>query len=230
MDAQASYPLPTVYGLNLGNGCSGLFRIWTDAVADVSVGHSRIEFCNRKQIMATCFILGCGDTGMFMPDKQAYVIGVNDAGKFNKSIDELLFINRPRHFNEPALYIPDVSRLDVIKRTPFHKLMTLETLEREWRELFGDQVHTFTVTRWAKTLQLGQVYHTDNSPFTAMTYAVTLGYKNVVLWGVDFNNHRYLKAVNSSPPFSQYAMAVSKMGVTIYKGHTDQKLNLPLWS
>jgi len=86
------------------------------------------------------------------------------------------------------------------------------------------------VTRWRKEVQPDQVYHVDNSPFTAMSLAVTYGYTDIVLWGVDFNTHRYLKAVTSSPPFNQFAWAVQKkFGVRIFKGHTDQSLNLSVW-
>jgi hypothetical protein len=167
---------------------------------------------------------------MFMPEEpEAYVIGVNDAGKFSKRIDDLLFINRPRHFNEPALY-NEGARIDVIKQTNVKRVITLTTLAEEWRNYFPDQVGTITVTRWRKTFQRDQVYHTNNSPFSAMTYAVTQRYEDIVLWGVDFNNHRYLKAIEASPDFSEYAFAVSKIGVRIFKGHTDQKLNLPLWT
>ncbi len=178
------------------------------------------------------FILGCGDTGMFMPDEpNAWVIGVNDAGRWGHRIDELLFINRPRHFNERALYVTNdvVSRLDIIKATPVKKIVTLKTLAEEWRGIFTEQVATIEVTRWRETFNRDQVYHTDNSPFSAMTYAVANGYTDIVLWGVDFLNHRYLKAVTSSPAFSYYAMCAAKVGVTIYKGHIDQQLNLPLW-
>jgi hypothetical protein len=176
------------------------------------------------------YILACGETGAQMPDDAcAHVIGVNDAGKFDKRINELFFLNRPRHFNEPAGYRA-CSRLDVITHTQVERVVTLEALSREWRSYFLDKVHTVSVTRWSKTFHKDQVYHTDNSPFSAMCYAVTIGATDVVLYGVDLNNHRYLKAINSAPAFSQYAVAARKIGVNIYKAHTDQNLNLPLWT
>jgi hypothetical protein len=179
--------------------------------------------------MKIAFILGCGETGMFMPvGVGAYVIGVNDANKFSKPIDELVFINRPRHFQEPALYT-ESSRLTVIKNTKVKKIVTLTTLAREWEDYFPGQVHTITVTRWRKSVNKDQVYHVDNSPFTAMSLAVTYGYDTIVLWGVDFVNHRFLKPETSAPAFNQFAFAVSKY-CKIYKGHSDSNLNLPIWS
>ncbi len=164
-----------------------------------------------------------------MPDNVgAYVIGVNDAWKFCNPIDELCLINRPRHFQMPALY-RECSRLDVIKETKIWKFTTLTTLVREWSEYFPiELIHTVGVTRWRKTVIKDQVYHTDNSPFTAMSLAVNYGYDEIVLWGVDFNNHQWLKAETSAPQFNQFAFAV-KDYCKIFKGHKDSNLNLPVW-
>lgn len=176
------------------------------------------------------FILGCGETGALMPnDSGAYVIGVNDAWRFGKPIDELCLINRPRHFRVPALY-RESSRLDVIKETKIQKFTTLTTLVREWSDHFSIEIiNTIGVTRWRKSVIKEQIYHTDNSPFTAMSLAVSYGFDEVVLWGVDLNTHKWLKAETSAPQFSQFAQAVSKY-CKIYKGHSDQSLNLPVWS
>lgn len=175
------------------------------------------------------FILGCGETGAFMPDDSvAYVIGVNDCNKFGKPIDELLTINRPRHFQMPALY-RECSRLTVIQETELKKLTTLTTLAMEWEEYFPGNVQTIGVTRWRKSVIKEQIYHTDNSPFTAMSLAVSYGFEEIVLWGVDFIDHKFLKPETSAPAFSQFAFAVSKWDIRIYKGHSKSNLNLELW-
>ncbi len=179
----------------------------------------------------TCFVLGCGQTGQYMPEvNDVYVIGVNDSFKFNMSMDSLLFINRPRHFHEPSLDVPNTSRIEIIKHTYCNQILTLETLAREWSEVFPQAIiRTFTVTRWRKEAQRNQVYHTDSSPFTAMSYAFTQGFDEIVLWGVDFINHKYLRPEVSAPCFNQFASAVAKQGCNIYKGHKESKLNLPLY-
>jgi len=159
-----------------------------------------------------------------------HVIGVNDAGKFGHRIDQLMFINRPRHFNEPAEGNAKYSRLDVIKMTNVDEVLTLEALAREWTEALPKTIiRQFTVTRWRKEVQRNQVYHTDSSPFTAMSYAFTQGFDEIVLWGVDFIGHRYLTAQFSAPCFSQFASQVERQRCKIYKGRNESKLNLPVW-
>ncbi len=164
-----------------------------------------------------------------MPDNTgAYVIGVNDAWKFGKQIDELCLINRPRHFQMPALY-SECSRLDVIKETKIKRFTTLTTLVREWSEYFPlEIINTIGVTRYRKSVTPGQIYHTENSPFSAMSLAVNYGYDEIVLWGVDFIDHPHIKAVNAAPPFNQFAFSV-KDYCKIYKGNSMSNLNLPVW-
>jgi len=180
--------------------------------------------------MKTCFIIGCGETGKYMPVLDSVtVIGVNDAAKFGKPIDILLFINRPRHFNERS-ELEHLTRLEVIKSTKPKKVVTLPSLLVEWSTWFTGNIELITVTRWRKQIRPNETYHVDSSPFTAMSYAFNQGYTEIVLWGVDFINHRYLKAETSSPAFSQFAMEAGKLGCKIYKGHHNQKLNLPIWT
>jgi hypothetical protein len=173
-------------------------------------------------------ILGCGQTGQLIPEG-GHVIGVNDSGKFNKPINELLFLNRPRHFSEPCDLYPHKSRLQVIKETNVKQIVCLETIASEWELHFPGLIRKLTVTRWRKEYTPMQIYHVDSSPFTAMSYAVTLSFKEIILWGVDFINHKYLKAETSSPAFNQFASAISKQGVVIYKGHESSNLSLPVW-
>jgi len=62
-----------------------------------------------------------------------------------------------------------------------------------------------------------------------MSYATLLGFKEIVLWGVDFIDHKHITAIESVPAFSEFSQAVQKQGINIYKGHHLSKLNLPVW-
>lgn len=176
------------------------------------------------------FILGCGSTGAEMPAlPDTHVIGVNDANKFNKPMNELLFLNSSRHFNEAAIYAEGKSRLDIIKESKVSQVVTLHTCLSQWEEIFPGIVRKIAVTRWSKVYQPQTIYHCDSSPFTAMSYAVTLGFTEIVLWGVDFINHRYLKAESSAGYYSDFASRVSHK-CNIYKGSKESKLTLPVWT
>lgn len=163
-----------------------------------------------------------------MPDVGAHVVGVNDCWKFGKPVNELLFLNRPRHFNEPCIGT-DKQRIDVIKETPCSQVIVLDTIASEWEKMFPDKIRVIKVTRFRKEYKPMQLYHSDSSPFTAMSYAVTLGFKEIVLWGVDLIDHKYLKPETSAPVFNQFAQAVEKYGVNIYKGNRESNLSLRVW-
>jgi hypothetical protein len=190
-----------------------------------------IKFYNRKVLIMTCHIIGCGESGWHFPQQERpyYCIGVNDAGKFGYKFDELLFLNRPRHFNELGSDLKP--RIEIIKNTEFKSLIVLSTLVREWSEVFSEKpvVPLPTLTRWAGQYKAMTCYHTNNSPFTAMSYATLLGFSEIVLWGVDFNNHKHLQSIECVPAFSQFATEIGKYGTKIYKGHESSKLNLPIW-
>jgi len=180
-----------------------------------------------------CHIIGCGSTGgLYVPGENDYVIGVNDAGKFGYEFNELLFLNPPHHFNE--FYGSDqkisISRLDVIRLTTCNNVVCLSTLVNQWLEYFKKVIPLPQLTRWTgKHFKPSEVYHTNTSPFTAMSYAVRLGFTNIVLWGVDFNNHKHLTAVDCVPKFSLYAQEVKRFDVRIFKGSSQSKLVLEVW-
>ncbi len=178
----------------------------------------------------TCHIIGCGLTGQYYKDEEAhYVIGVNDANKFGYYFNELLFLNRPRHFNEIGENMQP--RLNTILHTNFGSIACLSTIRSEWMDLFPGRsiVPLPILTRWAGHWKPMTCYHTNNSPFTAMSYATLLGFKEIVLWGVDFIDHKHITAIESVPAFSEFSQAVQKQGINIYKGHHLSKLNLPVW-
>lgn len=166
---------------------------------------------------APVHILGCGPTGAYY-DNQGVCIGVNDAGKFGKRLSALLFLNRPSHFPE--------ERLSIIRATQVDVAITYGNLTTMWRPYFDNIVTLPPMQRWTGHYDPGVVYHTNNSPFTAMSYAAYLGYKEIVLWGVDFVDHRWLKPTDCVPDFQRFR---ERSRLNIYKGHKDSNLNFPVW-
>lgn len=167
-------------------------------------------------------ILGCGETGKYFPGhgQGEYVIGVNDSWKFGKVLGSLLFLNRPRHFAGP--------RLEIIKSTQCSKVVCMSHLVPEWSEYFPAVEALPNIERWRKlSYKPGTIYHTNTSPFTAMSYALEImRAKSIVLWGVDFINHNVLNAVDCVPAFSEFQQAAK---IPIFKGHKDSRLNLPIF-
>ena len=82
-----------------------------------------------------------------------------------------------------------------------------------------------------------QISYSHTSPFPAMSLAYLLGYKEIVLWGVDFVTH---KAWNPQKPeqlntqlseYKELVRALDELGVKVWLGHTGSMLGefLPLY-
>jgi hypothetical protein len=179
-----------------------------------------------------CHVIGCGSTSAYFIEvgipEQGYLIGVNDAGKWGYHFNQLLFLNRPRHFNELENGRP---RIEVIKESKFGSIICLKNLVEDWQNEFPHKsvMSLPTLIRWNNSHRYDPmtVYHSNNSPFTAMSYAATLGFATIVLWGVDFRSHKHIKPLDAVPAFSEFAQA--KHNVRIFKGHKESLLNLPVW-
>jgi hypothetical protein len=169
-------------------------------------------------------ILGCGDSGyQYRSQPDDYVYGVNDAGKFGHPLDTLVFINRPSQFSK--------ERLDIIANTRVSRVLCLHTNTVHWDKYFPFCEKLPMLERWrsAGRYYREKVYHTENSPFTALSLAIHEGYTEIVLFGVDFVDHKYLNPQDCVPQYSQVATKVEQYGIKIYKGSKYSNLNLPLW-
>lgn len=177
-----------------------------------------------------CIILGCGSTGAEYKFQDGdYVIGVNDCWKFGTHLNELLFLNPPHHFNE--LGDNARPRIETIKQTSCNSVVCLVPLVVKWKQHFPVVSPLPVLTRWIGQHRYSSnvVYHTNNSPFTAMSYAVRLGFKEIVLFGVDFANHKHLNAVSCAPDFSEFSQAIKRDGVKLYKGSSKSRLVLEVY-
>jgi len=175
--------------------------------------------------MARAIILGCGMSGAdyaSLPGDHIYA--VNDAAKFGHKIDTLVFINRPSQFPQ--------HRLDIIKATQAERVFCLHTNTDYWSAIFPHVVKLPLLERWRSGAKYykEKLYHTADSPFTAMTLAIHEGHKEIVLFGVDFVNHIYITALSAVPSYSQVARRVEYLGVKLYKGTDYSRLQLPVWN
>lgn len=113
-----------------------------------------------------------------------YSIAVNDAFKFAHPFNELLLINSPKMF-EP-------SRLEVIKKTQCNKV---KTNSGNWSKIFPQQ-EIIRLQSFGKYLKKGHIYSSKSSPFVALSLAFNLGATDVILHGVDMENHKVFNPNN----------------------------------
>lgn len=81
---------------------------------------------------------------------------------------------------------------------------------------------------WKGDLQKGKLYKSKTSPFIAVTMAYSLGYDKIVLWGVDFINHRIVKGSKLKSEvanFESLQKALVKNEASMYLGGTNEFTN-----
>lgn len=187
-----------------------------------------LKFLNHEiPYPMTAHILGCGPS-LFKFSKDlvapgSIIIGVNDSFKLGVSMDVLLFMNWPIQFHQ--------ERMEIIKRTETSKVVTLTPMKTEWEKYFPVvEGISATVMPSKANFKLSQVYHTQNSPFCAMSYAVAVaGAHEVVLWGVDFIGHKFLRYQDCAPEYTLYSQVVRPFGISIKKGSNESPLVLEVW-
>lgn len=172
-------------------------------------------------------IIGCGETAMHW-DGHGLAIGVNDAEKIGHHVSALVLMNTPDEFMG--------ERLDTILQTKA-KICLSDNVDFMWHRLFGvdrcTTLHPFR--RWGGQLKMSPpiIYHSDTSPFVAMTLAFRWGASELVLWGVDFRDHHIYKPGNihfnsEIERYHKLAFQLKKAGCNVYLGCKGSNLDLPV--
>lgn len=139
----------------------------------------------------TVSVIGCGASAKewFNTPFDYLSIGVNDCFKFGVNPDYLLVVNAPFKF-QPSKENNHTDRLKVIKQTQPKKFVT--NLCQEWSKHKKPDV-CINLLRFGKRVNRTEIYHSKTSPFIAMSLAYKLGATDIILWGVDFLDHRDFK-------------------------------------
>jgi len=175
----------------------------------------------------TVNIIACGDSASKW-DGSGDSIGVNDAAKWGHQIQRLVLLNDPIEFES------EHNRIDTIRKT---KAELVYTCYREWQkpQYSINNVVFFNYNVWqGKLLIKGNGYQTSKtSPFAAISIAYNLGYDEIVLWGVDFKNHKVWHAGNHNfhqeiKNYQQISEQLKARGVTVYSSEPSI-LKLPVY-
>lgn len=175
----------------------------------------------------TIFVLGLGETLKFFNDFKAPTIGVNDI--WSKVKTQIVVC-----VDQPSKFVPD--RLNTIKNC---KPKIFFSQLKEWGKYITEpyywNVPIVAVDHRKTPFRENVIYHSNNSPFVACSLASTLNYKNIVIYGVDFNNHPKLKGsfalTRIVKDFDWLKGNLEKRGIELFVGHRASKLSevMPVW-
>lgn len=185
-------------------------------------------------------ILACGESGKYW-DGQGDSIGVNDSWKWSHPTDYLMVLDPPNRFtpdrrkiiqnSKPKHFITDSKGW----LRHFHDTEKVDRIKphKDYKELYctnGGQIIKYRFSKWRGRLMPNQISYSYTSPFPAMSLAYLLGYKEIVLWGVDFVTHkswnpsRAEQLNNELSLYKELINALNEVGVKVYLGYTGSML------
>src|SRR5690348_12790496 len=129
----------------------------------------------------TVSVIACGESAKHWKEVPCDLsIGVNDVLKFGAHPDWLLCINGMNKFTD--------ERRQTIMNTRPRKFFTHNT---GWLNHFSMfcEVEKIAMHSWRGYVKKGRLYSSLTSPIVAMCLAFNAGSKDMIIWGVDFENH-----------------------------------------
>jgi hypothetical protein len=167
-----------------------------------------------------CNVIGLGETAELW-DGQGFSIGVNDCFRYRPT-DCLVVVDGFRK-------LPERERI-ISKSRPEHGLYSHLS---KWSS--HPNYKPLRSQRFTKRVEPDKVYHSKTSPFIAISLAAYMGYKEIVLYGVDlvshpnFKNHRLINEVRQ---YVLFIKELEKQGVKIYLYTNFGALaeHLPVWN
>lgn len=139
-----------------------------------------------------------------------FSVGVNDAAHWGKDPDHLVIVNFERKFHS--------ERLKVIKGTKAQ----VWTHTHTWKKHFPD-AKVIKLTPFSINFRKGMYYSLRTSPIVAMSVALNLGATKLILFGIDFKNHKAYnkgekKGDHEIRTYLKFFESLRKQGIEIFLG------------
>lgn len=170
-----------------------------------------------------CHILGLGESCKHW-DGTGYSIGVNDIERYGIKTDRLIVVNGFRKY-------PDRLKTVLASRPKDGLYSQIASFTHH-----PNYKHIGSMQRWKEgLLKKGVLYHSSSSPFIALSMAHNMGFKEIVLWGVDMVDHPIIKNNTLRKElrmFETFCKALLKEGTKVYIGTSFGALKdiLPVWN
>lgn len=186
-------------------------------------------------------ILGCGESGAKWGGT-GDSIGVNDCWKFGRPTDYLMVIDPPGRFtadrrktisdSKPKHFVTDSKAW----LQQFHSnKREAETIKPNsaYKEIYctnGPKLIKYRFSPWRGRIMPDQIQYWHTSPFPAISLAYLLGYKEIILWGVDFNTHKSWNPTKKNElafelqGYKELVRSLDEVGVNVYLGNGGSML------
>lgn len=163
-------------------------------------------------------VVGLGKTALDWGDNQRdFSIGCNDSGLFGFHLTHLLIIDSMKRFG--------ARRIDTIKETCADKVWLFGD---SWRHVFPDANRIPQLLQFHKVYKHGKLYSSKSSPFVAVTLAASLGAKDIVMYGCDYNDHSNLIGKIRDYEIRQFGKlyeAMKKEGINMWVSSKESALS-----
>lgn len=167
-------------------------------------------------------VIGCGKSAEGWYNTPCDLsIGCNDVKRFGKDTDWLIVVNRR--------FTPE--RAAIIKASKPKRFLTTIPY---WQQQFHN-AETLRLQRYGKQLKKGHVYCSKTSPFIGLSLAFNAGAKDIILFGVDLNDHPVIKDRLRDYEVRQYANICRELkhqGTNVWVSSKESALSkfLPVFS
>jgi len=163
-------------------------------------------------------VLGLGETLNHFKEDGNITIGVNDIHSRFKT-DYVVCVDHPSVF--------DSKRFRSIASTICKGFYSQVN---DWRDVIKNfNFIEFNTGRGIlDNLDNDKFCYSNNSPYVACILAYKLGAKEIVLWGVDLNDHPHINGNSRDKALNDYKelyKELKKRGVTLSVGHEDSSLS-----
>lgn len=180
-------------------------------------------------------IIGLGESAIQYNGK-GDTIGVNDAWKFHKTkvllcADPMnrFTTERKRTIQEsaPELFVT-YSREWLQYFTPNYEKIKPSL---KYKELYFSDGRKVRFAPWKGEVKEGIINYSLTSPFIAISLAHYMGYKEIVLWGVDFKTHKSYKPGTSGleiekKNYKELITALAGIGVSVRHGVKGSEIEI----
>lgn len=173
----------------------------------------------------TTAIIACGSSAQHWGKQQFDLsIGVNDCYKHGYQPDQLVIVNFPSKF--------DKQRMDTILKTRPKKVFTHTV---QWKKHFSN-VELLHLSPFTGYVRDNMIYSSKTSPMVAISLALKQGAREIVLFGVDFKNHKAYSDSNKNgvheiATYLKFFKRIEEKGVKISLGAKETAFDnhLPLY-
>ncbi len=151
-------------------------------------------------------------------------VGSNDCERFGKPVDILILVNKPGKFGE---------RIHTIKKS---KAKVLTNSVAQWKPYFPNCEKIQRLISFNKLILKNFIYSSKTSPIICLSLAIKMGATEIIMWGVDFMNHKYNQGTKNGALeidlYKRFFKQLELKGIKVYLGANGTAFDnfLPLWT